>query len=200
MLHELLCIVSRPSSISAKISLPSFSSFTGMGKHSPATTPAPPTHVGMTRLEQDLCRDQPSGHPTILTTTAVLRATPTSVPVPPGKKQEPNPLFLPAVRLCPTLGARSQPRPAEKQQEVEEKNRRGRVRGCQPSPRLPFVPALRCPCGGEANGSSAFSGLSRSPGACCQSGGRQRKFRSCFLPPLPQRLFPRGSVASLEQT
>lgn len=157
-------------------------------------TTVPQPHVDVQRLEQNLCRDQPcsraSGHPTILMAAAVLGTVLASAPVTLRRSRSQNPFFLTAVWLCPALGARSPPRPTEREQEVEEKNRCGRVRGCQLSTRLPFAPALRCPRGGEAKGSRAFAGLSQSPGACWQGRGRQRKFRSCSPAPPPQCLLP----------
>lgn len=191
--------------------LPSFSSFMGTGKPSPVTTTVPQPHVDVQRLEQNLCSDQPcsraSGHPTILMAAAVLGTVLASAPVTLRRSRSQNPFFLTAVWLCPALGARSPPRPTEREQEVEEKNRCGRVRGCQLSTRLPFAPALHCPRGGEAKGSRAFAGLSQSPGACWQGRGRQRKFRSCsptHTPPHPHTpppmSAPWGSVHSLEQT
>lgn len=202
VLHELLCIVSRPSSTSAKICLPSFSSLMGMGKPSPGMTAVLQPHVDVQRLEQDLCRDQlcsrASGHPTILMAAAVPGAALASVPVPLERSRRQKTSFLTAVRLCPALGAHSPPWPAEREQEVKEKKRRGRVRGCQPSSHLPFASALHCPCGGEAKGSRALAGLSRSPGACWPGRGRQRKFRSFFS--TPPASAPWSSMASAEQT
>jgi len=69
VLHELLGVMSRLSSTSAKIyHLPCFSSFVDIGRPSPGMTAVPQTQFEVQRLEQDLCRDQPrsraSGHPT----------------------------------------------------------------------------------------------------------------------------------------
>lgn len=98
----------------------------------------PWTDADVQRSEQDLCHDQPcgraSGHPSTLVAAAVPGAALARVP---GKKQEPkNPLSCLLCVSAQPWGAHSPPRLTEREQEVEEKNRRGRVRGCQLSPRL----------------------------------------------------------------
>lgn len=172
VLYELLGAVSRLSSTSTKLS--SFSSFMGLGKPSSIRTTVP-------RLEQDQCRDPPCstarGHPP---PPAVTGAAP--VPVPPERSRSQKNSFLRSVWLCPALGARSPPQPAEREKRGGGKNRHSRCRDASellpPLPSRPVLPRQRQ--------SQRLQGLCRAqtqPRCFLARQRKAKKIQILFLPP-----------------
>lgn len=98
--------------------------------------------------------------------------------------------FLPAVHLCPAPGAHSPPWLTEREQEVEEKNRWSRVRGCQPSPRLPFAPALQCPHKGESQRQQGLQRAQPEPQCSLARRRKAKKIQILFSSPPCQHLLP----------
>lgn len=119
---------------------------------------------------------------TIASAPAVTGAALVPVPVPAERNRSQKTSSLTSVQLCPALGARSPPRPAEREQEVEEKNRHSRCRDAsEPPPPLPTLCVAQVEAKPEAAGPLPGSATTLVlPGK--EEEGKQ-KFRSCFFPP-----------------
>lgn len=168
----LLGAVSRLSSTGTNCLLSSFSSFMGLGKPS----------TGTTRLEQDQCHDPPCGTVRGCPPSPVTGAPLVPVPAPPERSRSQNTSFLTSVQLCPALGARSPPQPAEREQEVEEKNRHSRCGDAsEPPPPLPTRRVLP-----RWRRSQRLQGLCRAqlqPWRFLARQSKAKKIQILFLPP-----------------